>query len=384
MKRIQIASALALTVCLAASCNGSGNYDPFGQSGKIGFKISEVDEVLTKGSIVTTNSINQDNQTFVVNAWLGSLNRYQNDKDGQRTYDEGGSTGRMNFSGDETDYHFIKDAAVTYKSGDWFFGTEDAKNPHVWRNAVPTTFWSYYPAALTNGTRTITLPGDLAEDAAQNDLSFTYAIPNGTDSAVKQEDLLFAYNLQHADFEETWGEENYGKLINGTSTIVNIHFYHALAAIRFDVSGAISQGRAITNIELGGLRASATCDVTGSGDSPGAVSFNWYNAKGTASCSQTFSASDFTEKSLDGTTPNALMSKSSGKFFFVIPQQVKNSVTLTITVDGETQQKVLDHDTPWEAGKIYTYKLNPGTASEELEVQLIVEDWIKGGNEIAL
>lgn len=360
MKRIQIASALALTVCLAASCNGSGNYDPFGQSGKIGFKISKVDEILTKGSITTTSTINQDGQTFTVNAWLGSN------------------------SEDEAGYHFIKNAAVTYKSGDWFFGTEDAKNPHVWRNAVPTTFWSYYPATLANGTRTISFPGDPAADNEQNKISFTYSVPNGTDAAVKQEDLIFAYNLQEADFEETWGEENYGKLINGTSTIVNIHFYHALAAIRFDVAGAINQGRAITKIELGGLRASATCDVTGSGDSPGAVSFNWYNAKGTASCSQTFSASDFTEKSLDGTTPNALMSKSSGKFFFVIPQQVKNSVTLTITVDGETQQKVLDHDTPWEAGKIYTYKLNPGTASEELEVQLIVEDWIKGGNEIAL
>ena len=384
MKRIQITSALALAICLAASCNGSGNYDTLGQSGKIGFKISGVDEILTKGSITTTSTLNQNGQTFTVNAWLGSTNRYQNDKDGERTYDEGGSTGRMNFSGDETDYHFIKDAAVTYKSGDWFFGTEDAKNPHIWRNAVPTTFWSYYPATLANGTRTITFPDDLAADNEQNKISFTYSVPNGTDAAVKQEDLIFAYNLQEADFEETWGEENYGKLINGTSTIVNIHFYHALAAIRFDIAGAIKQGKTISKIEILGVRGSATCDATGSGASPGVVSFDWHTAVGSANCSQTFSASDFTEKSLDGTTNNALMSRTSPKFFFVIPQNIEGtSVALAITVDGERQQKILNHETPWEAGKIYTYKLTP-KANSEFEVQLVVEDWIKGGQQIVL
>lgn len=406
MRKTLIALTGVLAICMAASCNSKSNYDPNdgpgknGKSGKVAFKMSGVDQIATKGTITTTESINKDGEIFVVNAWLGSTNRYPNDKNNERTYDEGGSTGRVNFPEDETDYHFIKNADVTYKSGDWFFGTEDAKNPFIWRNAVPTTFWSYHPKTLTNGTRNITFPIDKAADSAQGVLSFTYTVPSGTSTdAVNQSDLLFAYNLQEAAFGEKASEPYYASLKPGTSDVVNIHFYHALAAIRFDISAAVNTSRTISEIYLNNVAESATCTATGltagnsTGDpaknaattTPGQVVFAWTNHSGTTSCSQSFVSGDFTEKSLDGTTDNALMALSSNKFFFLIPQVIAgNGVSLGIKVDGKTQYTALNHSENWEAGKIYTYKLVPGKDSTEFNIVLVVEDWVDGSKEIAL
>ena len=288
----------------------------------------------TKGSIVTSEVINTTGKTFAFNGWLRSTNRYPNTS---------GSTGPF-CEDDATNYHFVSTTA-TKGSESWTMGQEA-----FWRNAVPTTFWSYYP--VTDNARVLTLPGQTPTDTEQDTFSFTYTTP---ESAADQNDLLFAYNLH------TFSAES-GTTSDGET--VNINFYHALSAIRFDVSGV--EGTAIDVVSFTGIAVAGTCNVSGGataagGKTPGKVTFAW--TPGTAGTrSQTLTPADFTETGLDGETENALMPLSSSKFFFFIPQEIKDKgVEISITFKNlgvdVTKTVVLDH-AAWEAGKIYTYKLS--------------------------
>ncbi len=349
----------------------------------------------TKGGIVDDGTgfgtnINSNGQAFVLNAWLGSENRYNNNIG---EYADGDSEGRVNVATDTSDFHFIKNADATYSastSPNWSISGDN-----IWRNDVPTSFWSYYPKSIS-GTRTFTSwPADKASDDAQKVVKFDYTIPTGSNST---QDMLFAYTLHRAKFGRTSGESDYGKICDGYSELVDIKFYHALAAVRFDISGLINKKSTITEVYFkGGVVKTATCTVTGSDSNDkagaGTVSFNWGSFPsdqskllGSTKCSQslTYSATsgsgDFTATGLDGTTANALMPLSSNKFFFFIPQAVSGAGIYVgikyIDHLGVEQEKtlLLQHTEPWEAGKIYTYKLSPADIVDVLVTDLCSEN----------
>ena len=318
----------------------------------------------TKGSIVTTGgangtvSINASGMKFGLDAWLGSQNRYPNDDGNGRTYAEGGSTGRVNFENDEKNYHFLD--AIATKSDDW---TLD--DTYYWRNNVPTTFWSYYPVA--DNACTIALPDSTASDANQAKLSFEYMTPT---DVTKQNDLLFAYNLHKVKYD------NDGK--TDDATVIDIHFYHALAAIRFDVSGAVKDDVQIDSVFFNGITLDGKCAVSGTGDSnkSGVVAFDWTPGTTTGKVGQALAATDFTATGLDGKTAKALMPLSSSKFFFFVPQEVKDmemiiAYTLSDGTKGKRTAKI-SHD-PWEEGKIYTYKLSVD------RVDVSIDDTVQSG-----
>ena len=318
------------------------------------FDLSE----LTKGAVNTSSGLNQSGRSFVLNAWLGSENRYPNDAGNGRTYEQGGSTGRMNNEADKDNYRFVKDVDVTYTSGKWA-----TSGDYYWRSDVPTTFWSYYPKTLDKGTRTITWPGDKASDADQARIEFSYTLPAATDDkkdAESQEDLLFAYNL------DRWTESH-------SESVVNIDFFHALSAVRFDISG-VSEDVTISQIYLKDIPSGGTCNVAP--DVDGKLQFAWTPSTAKATFRQVFSATDFTEKSLDGNTENALQPLTSSKTFFLVPQTIKGAgvkLGLVYTKSGETTsvEYELDHDAPWVSGKFYTYKigLDPHTYEYTFELE---------------
>ena len=291
------------------------------------------EEIRSKGSIVTTESINADNQQFAFNGWLGSTNR-----------------------GDETNFHFVS-ALATKGSGKWTLSADSN-----WRNGVPSSFWSYYPAGIS----VVTLPANNAEDAAQKQLGFSYTTPvNATD----QKDILFAYNLHTVSYD-TKGETE-------DSEFVDVDFCHALAAVRFDVAAAIADGVTVTGVYFKDVVTDGTCVISGTpgadNDASGSVAFAWTpdNTK-KVTMSQEVAATDFSETGLDGTTANALMPLGSSKFFFFIPQAVSGmELGIVYTrADGTTCESTasLSH-AAWEAGKIYTYKLNP--AADKVGVDVI-------------
>ena len=307
----------------------------------------------TKGSIVTTDGINIKDQKFAFNGWLGSTNRYPNDVDNGRTYEEGGSTGRVNVENDKDNYHFLRSTATCGDDKAW--SLDPTEN---WRNAVPTTFWSYYPV----GTAGITLPVDKAEDAAQAKVAFAYTTPT---AVADQKDILFAYNQHTVTYDNDANTED--------SETVNIHFYHALAAIRFDISEAIKDKVTISEIYFKDVVTTGTCAIIGgetseSSLSPGLVTFGWTpDATKKATISQTVASTDYTD---------GLMPLTSSKLFFFIPQTVKNAVEIGVKytrADGASFDisVPLTHDAAWEAGKIYTYKLNP--AEDVLRIEVLEE-----------
>ena len=324
----------------------------------------------TKGHITTTESLGN---LFVMNAWLGSRNRYPN----PAPYAEGGTEGRVVCEADADNYRFIEDAEVKKQGSEWLLQDATGTNPYRWRNDVPTTFWSIYPKTLANGTRTITWPGAKASDDEQAVLQFSYTLPSGTNAAERQEDLLFAYNLQTAKLGADESKPDYGMLCEGYSDMVDVTFRHALSVIRFDIAGALKESVTIEKLAFEGIAAAGTC--LAKGDGADGITFEW-TPSGTTDCDQEFYAGDFTEKSLDGTANNALQSKDSGKLLFLIPQQIKdNDVTMVVTYlrpDGleETKRYVLDHETPWEAGKVYTYKIAVAANTVGVQVEDRVSD----------
>lgn len=327
----------------------------------------------TKASIVTTGGINVSGQKFIMNAWLGSQYRYPNDLV-LPTYEQGGSTGRVNFAGDENKYRFIDNSSVTYDGSVWSLLDGQGKE-YLWRNNVPTVFWSAYPEfASSNDVRTMHWPADKADDADQKVFTFDYSnLPANT-----QQDLLFAYNYQRASFGSTSGTDDYGKLIDGTTDEVSILFRHALAAVRFDVSSLLAKNYTIKNVSFSGLAADGVCTVSGTGAN--GIDFSWdRSGTKTTGCTMALKASDFTEKSLDGTTDNALMARTSDKFLFLMPQEISGKgVVLEIVFETPdalvvTKSVELDH-VAWEAGLIYTYKLSPA----EVVVDVLVEDVCEG------
>lgn len=307
----------------------------------------EFDEgVATKGAVASTSSINTEGNVFLMTAYLGSENRY-----------DGGNPGDVSFCADDVDnYRFIDAADVICSStGTWALDGE-----YMWRNDVPTTFWSVWPKSLSAGTRTITWPGQKATDEEQASISFSYEMPcgsSGKTDAADQQDLLFACTRQR------W--------TSGSDARVAVDFCHALAAIRFDVSGAKGSECTVKEISIDGI--SYTGDCVASFDS--SLSFEWTPGTGTAKCAQVYETSDFSSKSLDGVTPSALQSLDNGKIFFFIPQAVKDrdiKIGLRYTrADGnETYSEcILSHDESWEAGKIYTYRI--GVAADKVDVQLL-------------
>ena len=333
------------------------------------------DEV-TKGSVADGTSVSQTGSRFIVNAWLGSLNRYTGSSAQL-------SDGRVYEASDATDYHFIKNGAAVKGSSEWTF-KDSGGNDYIWRNAVPTTFWSHYPETVSgNVTRSITFPGNQASDAAQKKISFSYSI--GTDAnATDLKDILFAYNLETVRYEDA-NNASHGTLLSGSETI-DIHFYHALPAIRFDVSGLVRKGKVIKAITLEGLTSSGSCELEGAA---GALDFSsWTLGTGKATVRQEFTASDFTEPSVDNDpatgnpNPATLQAFSNGKIFFPLPQEIEGSgikVTIEYTHNGDdivvTKSFVLDHNEAWESGKYYTYRLS--VTGVDLYVDDVVEDNVK-------
>lgn len=298
----------------------------------------------SKGTITTSDDLNKLGGSFVFNAWLGSEKRTDVDKD---------------------NYHYINNVDASYGSKGWALG--DGSVPYNWRRGVPTTFWSYAPKTLTAGTRTLNLPADKASDEAQAVTTFTYVCPSGDDAAARQEDLLFAYNKQ------TWGGDGQ----QGAADDLNITFSHALAAIRFDISDAIAKDVTVNRIYFKHAVFKGSCTLSGSGMNTMGIA--WTCAAGdTTTFSQSFSPSDFT-------TPG-LQEKTSGKIFFMIPQNITGDagtgirlcIDMTRNLGGSQHSlQVTLPESKWEAGKLYTYKISTTPDRIDVDVEDTLEQFVK-------
>lgn len=293
----------------------------------------------SSSKITTTASIDQFWMTAYANAeWHD--NTLPDGTDGSRTNpnDPGVYISKAKVSKDGT-------------SGEWSI----AGDPE-WLNGVSLSFWSCRGSAYDD---------DLPVVNATSYDKATFSLTNNG-----KVDWIFAFNTESRTFDARTGEitGGTGTYNTGYKDKMDILFHHALAAVRFDVSGLKNSGLSIKEIALKGVASEAVCSLEGSSSRD--VSFSWGDYSGSATISNEYASTDFTETGLDGTTASALMPMSSDRFFFLIPQAVKDKgITMEITyenaagtettVAASLSESALNH-IPWVEGRCYTYKLSAG------------------------
>ncbi len=260
-----------------------------------------------------------------------------------------------------TDYSanskYFEAKVVTKDSGT---GAWSIANSPTWINDIGMTFWSW-SGFLSPAPG----PDPVDDDPTDNKATFSYT-NNGT------QDLIYAFNREKRKFDSKGNiTEGSGTYKSGSKDAMDIKFYHALAAVRFDVSGLKRNGLTIKSIVFKGVVNYADCEITvgtATTDNPFPLSFDWTPKTGTsnkADFTVALASTDFTETA-DGIA-NALMPMSSSKFLFLIPQDVQGkdiTVELTFTNASGTDKTLtasLNHATPWDAGKYYTYRLTCGS-----------------------
>lgn len=325
----------------------------------------ELEEELTKGTINDVEVLMAS--SFAMNGWLDFGVMAEEDLKGQS-------------DSDKEDYRFINGASVSYSGGKW-----SLNQTALWRDNVPSTFWSYYPSSLTTLVSNIVWPGKTAAHADQSSVKFDYTLPlpssdDDKTSAVKTQDILFAYNYQKVKIcKDPNDKENFGKIIEGNDEL-DIHFYHTMAAVRFDISRLVAADVEINEIFIEDVAKEGSCAVSANGTN--GVNFVWtvdYTKK-SGKLVQTYSGSDFKGTGLvnegDVKNPENSLQNDGNKFFFFIPQTVKGKdIKIGLTYTGKdglpkVAETTLSHEQPWEAGKLYTYKLS--TTADKIDV--LVED----------
>lgn len=233
---------------------------------------------------------------------------------------------------------------------------------HIIQNYLFLHIWSYYPVGAIDPEIAV----NDTEPYAGNTASFTSYTTNNTD-------LLLAYNREYREFQKNAnGEHDYnseGVITNDIigSDAFNVHFYHALAAVKFELSSTTS-GADIHSITLcyvdnskqnvatgAGIATTGDCVATGSGEGTGSVSFVWSNLSNKKALHYEFDSSH--------SVAGGYTSTGSG-VLFMIPQTVNNiKIIVEFSKNGSTQYctKVQNlENVTWEAGKYYTYKLGIG------------------------
>lgn len=265
---------------------------------------------------------------------------------------------------------YFSEETVTKGTSGWAL-----ENTYNWINNTDLTFWSIAPLA-DDGADYSNI--EFADD--HKSFTMDYALPevsSNASDAVNQKDLVVSYQTKKVSFNTSGSTSDDGK--------VSLKFYHALSAIKFDLSEIPSE-MTITKISLKNVSGEGTCTVTLSSGIP---AFEWDDL-GTANntYSQAYSAGDFTSN---------VVSAGSEKIYMMIPQpfldgRTKISIEYTSTKISGTHalsaylynnnKKSGVHGTGWSAGKIYTYKLSDVSTKLGVNVDDIVDTNIKSGLEI--
>lgn len=312
--------------------------DDFSITEYVGRISDEPENPGTKGTEITKAKINQSGKQFTMEGW-GKVSAHK--------------------GAPEVVTHHIDGLTTTYSGSAWNWdGGADPK----WINENHLYLWSIYPVGAISPT--INYDGETPANIA----SFTGYTANGTD-------LLLAYNDEARLFEkDAKGNHSYDG--NGILTdniigdpTVNIHFYHALAEVRFVLETTMDGAdvHSITLCHVGadgnivtageGIATTGDCVATGSGTGTGSVSFAWSN-QGTKKplhyeFTNTQSVAGGYASTGDGVN-------------FMIPQTVQSNdikIIVEFSKNGSTKYYTRVLDLPaviWQAGYYYTYKLKIG------------------------
>ena len=383
-----LAGMLVFASCGKDSLAGFG-----GQAPAIKLKVSGVD---TKASVITTESIKTGG--FNISAYV--TDNWRRDVIGGSPVVQKGifiDPGPYQGAYDESTYpdvsYKLKDIHVSYDGSrtdeKWrIAGNEDyANHKFSWVNGVPINFFSYAPVSATG--RTIKKDDNSTDDK----YPFKYMTPTtgGVVGPSDCADLIFAFTQHAATYESDQTSSNYGNLVDGSKDAIDIHFYHALAQIRFCLStddGTYDPSYKLVSVRLEDINRQGECSFIGSSHT-----FNWPSAD---LAEPTDYLQTFNVSFSGGTAPSGwtLGSYSSGTYnlftntsdvLLVIPQSLSECAVEVTIQDGSNPARVLtgklpattdlSPDVSWEAGYYYTYKIGTTGEGDKLVLDMTLADW---------
>ncbi|MCQ2115128.1 MAG: fimbrillin family protein [Bacteroidales bacterium] len=207
--------------------------------------------------------------------------------------------------------------------------------PYYWLNDIPFHFWCYKPENLS-----------LAAGASGN-ASFSYQTPASPDD---QKDIVIAYSTS------TYKDGEGGDF--------DVHMYHALAAVRFDIR-LLPAGSEVVNVRIIDVATSGTCSVSGNSK----AGFNW-NLSGSplGTFSQNLEKGYFVTKDM--------LQADEEKMFFFIPQTLGSSAKIEMTFVTTDSNGTKHQDTMavsaaghrWKPGYTYTYRVSMIPKAHEVVV----------------
>lgn len=273
-----------------------------------------------------------------------------------------------------------------------FPANSTALSPATLNPAMPQPDWTNTALdAIADVDRTGKTDAEIAEaekerqeaiQAYLRSMTFDYTLPlyaPTTASTSIYKDLLFAYNEEMREFEVEDGklkEDVNGNHIikNGKTESFNVTFYHALAAVKFELE-TTTNGADIHSVTLcytddsgniittGGIATKGTCTASATGgDGSREVGFSWPETNLTNKKPMHFVFNDGTSST---TKVSGGYANTGDGVLFMIPQTATGlKVIVEFSKYGGTQYytKVITAglDIDWKAGYCYTYKFKIG------------------------
>lgn len=316
-------------------------------------------EPQTKGTIITTANFGTERDKDF-NLWLTLAG------------------GRQTYTGEGPE---AKNIPAVLKGDYWnamYSATGEAYSDYVhWPAGQALDFWCWSGAAKATSI-------DITSDG--KNMTFDYA--DNSSTASEQSDLLFAYAGNQTE-PNTKGD-------------VEIHFFHALAAVQFCVGG-LDEGVKITDIKLTGVKNSGRgayvpggkCTIPGTDISKDMTSGNkdilegntvenlfvWTNVTG----NKEFSTGAISANNTSTATQYAPIGDEATSTFFFVPQDIKDiEIEIEVTSSNGKQTNTLkkkiglgsvSYDTmsAWKAGKIYRYTIS-GSGEVKVAVSEKLDD----------
>lgn len=211
---------------------------------------------------------------------------------------------------------------VSDSEGDRWELTGHSKDAYYWPDdGSGITFCSYAPIS-TNGTRS-SIDWDLTSSKAE----FSYQQPDPTTTApysdaANQQDLIFAFNK----------DQNKGSKVEFGKSYAQIHFYHALTAVKF------TRGEELNDCKILVVTMENFNSLGNAEFNPDATPrFTWSSQSEPTTYRQTFNST------IDSTIPRATASTPGGSLdptaneeytFMMIPQVLPADARILITVEG--------------------------------------------------
>lgn len=215
---------------------------------------------LTKGSELTSEAINTNGSSFLVDAFVEQVDNPDDDP------------------------HFMRDISCVKMGSEWKWQGADPR----WEDNIDMYFWGRSVPADAGVTFT---------SISKTQVAFSYAAPatSGADFQNSR-DIALSFNKEKRDISDDGSE-----IIGGGSSKYNVTFRHALAAIRFELApNGIADDVNIKYIKLTGLYGAGNCVASGTGNGDGSsVSYVWTPTGDKRDFKQVLST---TKKSTDGRT----------------------------------------------------------------------------------